>query len=195
MMPRPSARPLARSFFARPAHRVAPDLIGKLLVRHDGRIARLVEVEAYDQHDPAAHTYRGPTARNASMFGAPGHLYVYRSYGLHWAANATCAKPGIGAGVLLRAAEPLGGIDAMAALRGLQEPRALLSGPGKLAQAFGIDRSLDGSDLCGAGPVTILEDNTPAMQVHACPRIGITKAIEEPLRFVATGSRYLSRPA
>jgi DNA-3-methyladenine glycosylase len=190
----PLATPLPRDFFARPAYLVAPELVGKLLVHRDGRVARLVEVEAYDQHDPAAHTFRGPTARNASMFGPPGHLYVYRSYGLHWAANATCAEPGTGAGVLLRAAEPLAGIDAMAALRGTQDPRTLLAGPGRLAQAFGIDRGLDGSDLCGEGALTLLDDGaTP--EVLACRRIGITKAADLPLRFVAKGSRFLSRPA
>lgn len=187
------AEPLSAAFFARPPAQVAPLLLGKLLCRDDGRLARLVEVEAYAQDDPAAHSFRGPTPRNRSMFGPPGHLYVYRSYGLHWCANLVCADPGTGAGVLLRAAEPLEGIEAMCAARGLESLRALCSGPGRLAQAFGIDRGLDGSSVLGGGVVTVLDDGA-APPVLACPRIGLSRNADAPLRFVVPGSRYLSKP-
>ena len=147
----PPARPLPARFFARMPDAVAPELLGKLLVHADGRVARLVEVEAYAQDDPAAHTFRGETARNRSMFGPPGHLYVYFSYGMHWCANLVCGPKGYGAGVLMRAAEPLEGVAAMQAARGRHALRDLCSGPGKLARAFGIDRRLDGSPVTGPG--------------------------------------------
>ena len=187
------ADPLPRAFFARPPEQVAPLLLGKLLRRDDGRLARLVEVEAYAQDDPAAHSFRGPTPRNRSMFGPPGHLYVYFSYGVHWCANLVCAEAGTGAGVLLRAAEPLDGIDAMRAARGREPLRELCSGPGRLAQAFGIDRGLDGSSVLGGGAITVLDDGA-APPVLACPRVGLSKNAGAPLRFLVPGSRYLSKP-
>ena len=187
------ADPLPRAFFARPPEQVAPLLLGKLLRRDDGRLARLVEVEAYAQDDPAAHSFRGPTPRNRSMFGPPGHLYVYFSYGMHWCANLVCAEAGTGAGVLLRAAEPLDGIDAMRAARGREPLRELCSGPGRLAQAFGIDRGLDGSSVLGGGAITVLDDGA-APPVLACPRVGLSKNAGAPLRFLVPGSRYLSKP-
>ena len=183
---------LPRAFFARPPAVVAPLLLGKLLRHHDGRLARLVEVEAYAQDDPAAHTYRGPTARNRSMFGPPGHLYVYFSYGVHWCANLVCDAEGVGAGVLLRAAEPLEGVAQMQQARGRDALRELCSGPGRLAQAFGIDRTLDGSDATGTGVITLLDDGH-APEVLACPRIGLSKNAEAPLRFLVPGSAFLSR--
>lgn len=187
------AEPLPAAFFARPPARVAAELPGKLLLRDDGRLARLVEVEAYAQDDPAAHSFRGPTARNRSMFGPPGHLYVYFSYGVHWCANLVCAEAGTGAGVLLRAAEPLDGIEAMRQARGREPLRELCSGPGRLAQAFGIDRGLDGSSVLGGGAITLLDDGA-APPVLACPRIGLSKNAGAPLRFLVPGSRYLSKP-
>ncbi len=186
------AAPLSRDFFGRAPHAVAPELLGKLLVRDDGRVARLVEVEAYAQDDPAAHTFRGRTPRNQSMFGPPGHLYVYFSYGVHWCANLVCGQDGVGAGVLLRAAEPLDGLELMQAARGGQAN--LCNGPGRLAQAFGIDKALDGSDVVGRGVVTVLDDGWRPEAIQACPRVGLTKNPDAPLRFVVTGSRWLSRP-
>ena len=183
-----------RAFFDRPPAEVGPQLLGKLLRRDDGRMARLVEVEAYAQDDPAAHTFRGLTERNRSMFGPPGHWYVYLSYGVHWCANVVCAGEGIGAGVLLRAAEPLAALDLMRQARGREALRDLCSGPGRLAQAFGIDRGFDGSSVIAGAAVTILDDGArPA--VLACPRIGLSRNAEAPLRFVVPGSVYLSRPA
>ncbi len=187
--------PLSRAFFERMPAVVAPQLLGKLIRRDDGRLARLVEVEAYAQDDPAAHTFHGRTARNQSMFGPPGHLYVYFSYGVHWCANLVCGPEGYGAGVLLRAAEPLDGIDQMRAARGREALHQLCSGPGRLAQAFAIDRALDGSDITGGGVFTVLDDGSRAPGVTACPRIGISKNAIAPLRFLVAGSRHVSRSA
>jgi len=189
----PRRRPLPARFFARMPGVVAPELLGKLLVHADGRVARLVEVEAYAQDDPAAHTFRGETARNRSMFGPPGHLYVYFSYGMHWCANLVCGPKGYGAGVLLRAAEPLEGLAAMQAARGRHAPRDLCSGPGKLAQAFGIDRRLDGSPVTGAGVITVLDDGHVPVEVVACARVGLSKNAESPLRFLVPGNPHVSR--
>lgn len=191
--------PLVRAAidFAAPAHEVARRLIGVTLLV-DGVGGIIVETEAYDQADPASHTFGGPTARNAAMFGPPGCAYVYRSYGLHWCINTVCREAGHGAGVLLRALEPTHGIGAMQARRGLQNVRLLCAGPGRLAQALGIDAGFNGLPLHlppfallqpaaarGAGP-------SPA-DVVAGPRIGISKAVEVPWRFGLRGSRYLSR--
>jgi DNA-3-methyladenine glycosylase len=187
--------PIPRGFFERMPAEVAPDLLGKLIRRDDGRLARLVEVEAYAQDDPAAHTFRGRTVRNQAMFGQAGRLYVYFSYGVHWGANLVCGPEGYGAGVLLRAAEPLAGLELMRAARGREALRELCSGPGRLAQAFGIDRALDGSDAAGSGVLTMLDDGSAPPQVLACPRIGISKNAGALLRFVVPGNRHLSRPA
>ena len=187
--------PLPHDFYAGPPAEVAQALLGKWIRRSDGRLARLVEVEAYAQDDPAAHTFRGKTSRNQTMFGPPGHLYVYFSYGMHWCANLVCGAEGYGAGVLLRAAEPIEGIDRMRAARRREAQRELCSGPGRLAQAFGIDRSLDGSDVTGAGVITVLDDGSPPPVVIACPRIGFNRNADAPLRFVVAGSRHVSRPA
>ena len=194
-MPDSNRSPLPQAFFARMPGEVAPDLLGKLITRADGRVARLVEVEAYAQDDPAAHTFGGKSQRNRSMFGPPGHLYVYFSYGVHWCANLVCGPEGYGAGVLLRAAEPLEGIDIMRKARGRDPLRDLCSGPGRLAQAFGIDRALDGSDATGTGVISLLDDGARPDAVIACPRVGISKNADAPLRFLVGGSRYLSKAA
>ena len=186
-------KPLPARFFARMPDVVAPELLGKLLVHADGRVARLVEVEAYAQDDPAAHTFRGETARNRSMFGPPGHLYVYFSYGMHWCANLVCAERGYGAGVLMRAAEPLEGVAAMQAARGRHALRDLCSGPGKLARAFGIDRRLDGSPVTGAGVITVMDDGHVPGGIVACARVGLSRNAESPLRFLVAGNPHVSR--
>ncbi len=176
--------PLAREFYGRHPTLVAPELLNKILVRDDGRAARIVEVEAYAGHeDPAAHSFRGQTLRNATMFGPPGHLYVYFTYGMHWGSNAVC---GNGMGVLLRAGEPMKGINLMRACRpAAKRDRDLTSGPGKLSQAFGITRELDGADLVlGDRGVTIVSDGTPPPRKPVVgPRIGISKAMEFPWRW------------
>jgi len=182
---------LTRDFFARSVHEVAPDLIGVTLLV-DGVGGPIVEVEAYDQEDPASHAFRGPTPRNAVMFGPPGHAYVYRSYGIHWCLNFVCEEPGRAEAVLIRALEPAAGLDAMRARRGVDDPRALCSGPGKLCQALGIDRRLDAHALDEA-PFALLERyGTP--EIATGPRIGITRAVERVWRYGLVGSPFLSRP-
>jgi DNA-3-methyladenine glycosylase len=182
---------LGKDFFARSVHEVAPDLIGaKLLV--DGVGGRIVEVEAYDHEDPAAHGYRGRTERNASMFGPPGRAYVYRSYGIHWCLNLVCEGEGVASAVLLRALEPTDGLDEMRARRGLDEPRLLCAGPGRLCQALGVTREHDGLPLDQA-PFE-LEAREGDLDVVAGPRIGITQAADKPWRYGLAGSKFLSRP-
>ncbi len=174
------------AFFDRPAAAVAAELIGRtLLVAGVGGL--IVETEAYDRTDPASHSFGGPTRRNASMFGPPGRAYVYRSYGLHWCLNLVCET---GSAVLLRALAPTEGLDAMRARRGLDAPRLLCAGPGRLAQALGIDRAHDGLPL-DRPPFAWGE--TPPLPVAATTRIGITRGVETPWRFVLPGSPYLSR--
>ncbi len=182
---------LGRDFFARSVHEVAPDLIGVTLLV-DGVGGPIVEVEAYDHEDPAAHGYRGRTERNASMFGPPGHAYVYRSYGIHWCLNFVCEREGLPSAVLLRAIEPQHGIDAMRARRGLDDPRLLCSGPGRLCQALGVTGGHDGLALDETPFELIARDAEPEIVVG--PRIGITKAVDEPWRYGLAGSRFLSRP-
>jgi DNA-3-methyladenine glycosylase len=191
----PSSR-LPRRFFARDPRVVGPELLGLLLVRDDGRCGRIVEVEAYADDDEAAHTFNGRTPRNASMFGPPGHLYVYRSYGLHWCANVVCGPPGVGAGVLLRALEPLAGLEAMRTARGpLIGDRDLCRGPGRLAQAMGIVGTDDGRDLLQpSGRLMLrLDRRAPAHEADATARVGISKAKDAPWRWVVRGSRFVSR--
>ncbi len=182
---------LRREFFARSVHEVAPELIGAFLLV-DGVGGRIVEVEAYDSEDPAAHGFRGRTPRNASMFGPPGHAYVYRSYGIHWCLNVVCEEAGSAAAVLIRALEPTHGIDAMRARRGLDELRLLCTGPGRLCQALAVTREHDGVPL--DRPPFELRAREAAVEIAAAPRIGISVATELPWRYAASGSRFLSRP-
>jgi len=183
--------PLTRDFFARSVHEVAPELIGATLLV-DGVGGTIVEVEAYDQDDPASHGFRGRTARTASMFGPPGHAYVYRSYGIHWCLNLVCAGEGRAEAALVRALEPLQGLEAMRGRRGVEAERALCSGPGKLCQALGITRAFDGFPLDEPPFELLARETVPRLAVG--PRIGITRAVEQPWRYGLAGSRFLSRP-
>jgi DNA-3-methyladenine glycosylase len=183
---------LKRDFFARRVHEVAPDLIGVTLLV-DGVGGRIVEVEAYDQEDPASHAHRGRTARNAAMFGPPGHAYVYRSYGIHWCLNLVCGGEGVPEAVLIRALEPTRGVDLQRSRRGVAEVRALCSGPGKLCEALGITREHDGLAL--DLPPFRLEARAVVPEIVTGPRIGITRATELRWRYMSAGSPYLSRAA
>jgi DNA-3-methyladenine glycosylase len=181
---------LGREFFARSVHEVAPELVGAtLLVDGDG--GRIVEVEAYDAGDPASHGYRGRTSRNRAMFGPPGHAYVYRSYGVHWCLNLVCGPEGSAEAVLVRALEPLAGIERMRARRGVEPERLLCAGPGRLCQALGVTGQLDGLPLDRA-PFA-LRGAAGAVDVVAGPRVGITRATELPWRYGLAGSRFVSR--
>ncbi len=189
--PRNASARLTVSDFDGPAPDLARALIGATLLV-DGVGGVIVETEAYDRDDPASHSHAGPTERNRSMFGPPGRAYVYRSYGMHWCLNFVCREAGHGAGVLIRALEPLTGLDVMRERRGMEDVRLLCSGPGRLGQALGITRALDGLRLDRA-PFQVRASVGP-VEVVAGPRIGITKAVEQPWRFVLAGSRFASRP-
>ena len=188
------ARTPPPAFFRRDPRVVAPELLNKLLVAPDGRAGRIVEVEAYaGADDPAAHSFRGQTARNASMFGPAGHLYVYFTYGMHWCANVVCGEVGQGVGVLLRALEPVAGLASMRAARPrARSDRDLCRGPARLAQALGISGDDDGTSLRD-GPFRLLDDGMPPPTAPlAGPRIGISRAIDEPWRWCVPGSRFVS---
>jgi DNA-3-methyladenine glycosylase len=182
---------IRKRFFDRSVHEVAPDLIGVTLLV-DGVGGRIVEVEAYHQEDPASHGYRGRTERNASMFGPPGHAYVYRSYGVHWCLNFVCGPRDVAEAVLIRALEPTDGIEEQRRRRGRDELRVLCSGPGKLCQALGIRREHDGLPL-DEQPFRLEPREGVAPEILTGPRIGITRATELSWRYGEAGSVYLSR--
>ncbi len=198
--------PLPREFYQRDPRLVSPNLLGKLLVRRQRKrvlTARIVEVEAYlGADDPAAHSASGRTLRNAVLFGPPGHSYVYFIYGNHFCFNVSCLPDGEAGGVLFRALEPLTGIKEMAEARGvsLNEGKAgsalrkLTSGPGRLAEAFGITRDRDNAkDLTDArSDLTIVDDGFPSQPIEITRRVGITKAVEYPLRYIIAGNKFVS---
>jgi DNA-3-methyladenine glycosylase len=188
---------LGRRFYGRGALEVAPDLLNKMLVR-EGRAGRIVEVEAYrGSEDAASHAYRGETRRNATMFGAPGGLYVYFTYGMHFCANVVCMPEGVAEAVLLRALAPVAGLDAMRVARpGITKDVALTNGPAKLCQALGITGADDGDDLVkGAGGVRIMDDGVAPPTVPARGvRVGISHAAELPWRFWVPGDPHVSKP-
>ena len=184
-------KPLPRSFFARSVHTVAPDLIGAtLLFKGVGGV--IVEVEAYHQTDPAAHSFGGRTERNAVMFGPQGYAYVYRSYGIHWCLNFVCEPAGVASAVLIRALAPTHGLAVMRRRRGVTDERLLCSGPGRLSQALGITDAQYGLPL--DNPPFEIFARADDVEVAVGPRIGLTKAIEHPWRYGLSGSRFVSKP-
>lgn len=187
---------LPRSFYQRHPTEVAPTLLNKLLVRDDGRAGRIVEVEAYaGSEDPAAHSFRGQTPRTATMFGEAGHLYVYFSYGMHWGSNAVCGDVGQGWGVLLRALEPVQGMALIREARpAIRHDRDLASGPGRLSQAMGITKALDGADLVrnDRGVRIVSDAMAPPTEPGVGPRIGISKAVDFPWRWHVPGHAHVS---
>jgi DNA-3-methyladenine glycosylase len=182
---------LTRAFFNRSALEVAPDLIGATLLV-DGVGGRLVEVEAYRQSDPAAHSFGGPTERNAVMFGPAGYAYVYRSYGIHWCLNFVCEPAGSAGAVLIRAIEPTAGLPTMRRRRGTADERLLCSGPGRLCEALRVTHHHNGLAL--DEPPFALFARQGMVEVVVGPRIGLTKAVEKPWRYGEKGSRFLSKP-
>jgi DNA-3-methyladenine glycosylase len=184
-------KPLKRSFFARSVHEVAPELIGAtFLVNGVGGL--IVEVEAYHHTDPAAHSFRGPTQRNLVMFGPPGFIYVYRSYGIHWCLNFVCEKTGSASAVLIRAVEPTHGVATMRRRRKLRDERLLCSGPGKLTEALAVTHAHNGLPI-DLPPITLFARATTP-EILAGVRVGITKAVDLPWRYGLKGSKFLSKP-
>ena len=181
---------LRREFFARSVHDVARELLGATLLV-DGVGGTIVEVEAYDHGDPAAHGYGGKTTRNAAMFGPAGRAYVYRSYGIHWCLNFVCEEEGVASAVLVRALEPTHGIDEMRRRRDVADVRLLCAGPGRLCQALAVTRAHDALPLDEPPFRLLARDAEPP--VVAAPRIGISRAAELPWRYAVAGSRFLSR--
>lgn len=181
---------LSRAFFARNALEVAPALLGRILGHESAEglvTGRIVEVEAYrNTDDPGSHAHRGKTNRNATMFGPPGHLYVYLTYGIHHCANIVCERDGTAGAVLLRAVEPLDGLELMSKRRGLEDPRLLARGPGRLCQAFGLDRRHDGADLVD-GPVYVIGRQDVKAPVRTSRRIGVPPTIGLEWRFYEEG--------
>ena len=186
---------LDRAFYDRPVLEVARDLVG-CVVRHGDTAGRIVETEAYHDSEPACHAFVGLTARTAPLFGEPGVAYVYRSYGIHALLNAVCEPVGVGAAVLIRALEPLDGVEVMRARRGPVREIDLANGPGKLTQALGVELSENATSLLGDGPIAIEGPpaGAPAPVLVTGPRIGITKAAELPWRFCERGNPHVSRP-
>ena len=187
----PDGASLTRAFFDRSVHRVAPDLIGAILLVN-GVGGTIVEVEAYDHEDPAAHGFGGRTARNAVMFGPAGHAYVYRSYGLHWCLNFVCEPEGVANAVLIRALEPTASIATMRRRRKMRDLRLLCAGPGRLCQALAITRAHNGVAL--DGPPFQLVARTRKAPIAVGVRIGISKAVDKPWRYGLAGSAFLSKP-
>ena len=192
---------LDRDLLAGPAYEVAPQLLNRLVVAADGRAGRIIEVEAYQgAEDPASHAFRGPTPRNAIMFGPAGHLYVYFSYGVHWCANVVTGRDGVASAVLLRALEPVAGVEGMRAARWRDQKRPndrdLCRGPGRLTQALGIDRQANGIDLLDPGSAfRLVDDGTaPPADPGRSPRIGISVAQDRLWRFFVPGHAGLSGP-
>jgi DNA-3-methyladenine glycosylase len=186
---------MTADFYARSVHDVARDLVG-CTVRHGDTAGRIVEVESYHQEEPACHAFVGLTDRTRVLFGPPGRAYVYRSYGIHALLNAVCEEEGVGAAVLVRALEPVDGIDLMRERRGLEDVTQLCNGPGKLPQALGIELCENDTSLLGDGPIQILppQDGDRPAQLAIGERIGITKAADLPWRFCDPRSRSVSRP-
>jgi DNA-3-methyladenine glycosylase len=189
--PQKPGKPLKRAFFGRSVLEVAPDLIGATFLV-DGVGGIIVELEAYHHTEPAAHSFNGQTPRNAVMFGPPGFIYVYRSYGIHWCVNFVCEKAGSASAVLIRALEPTHGLATMRRRRKLHDERALCSGPGKLTEALAITHAQNGLPL--DVPPIALYARTEKPDIVTGVRIGITKAVELPWRFGLKGSKFLSRP-
>ncbi len=183
---------LDRAFFARPVRRVARDLLG-CTVRHGDTAGVIAETEAYHESEPACHAFAGLTARTEVLFGPPGIAYIYRSYGIHALLNAVTDQEGVGAAVLIRALEPIDGIELMRLRRGPVRDAELCDGPGKLTQALGIDLDLHGTDLID-GPIAIERRTGSAPRIVASARVGITKAPDLPWRYTIAGSRFVSRP-
>ena len=184
-------KPLKRAFFGRSVLEVAPDLIGTTFLV-DGVGGIIVEVEAYHHSEPAAHSFNGPTPRNQVMFGPPGFIYVYRSYGIHWCVNFVCEKEGSASAVLIRALEPTHGIATMRRRRGLHDERTLCSGPGRLTEALAITHRHNGLAL--DTPPFALYARTGKVDIVTGVRIGLTKAVDLPWRYGLKGSRFLSKP-
>ena len=190
-------RRLPQSFFRRDARAVAPELLNKILLAADGRSGRIVEVEAYcGAIDPAAHTYRGKTQRNAVMFGPPGCMYVYFTYGMHWCCNAVCGDVGEGTAVLLRALQPLAGLELMRGARPVaRSDRDLCRGPARLTQAMGITGAHNGIELfSGRAAFSLVDDGmAPPADAQAGARIGISRGMEHPWRWYVPGNEYVSK--
>jgi DNA-3-methyladenine glycosylase len=182
---------LNRAFFSRSVHEVAPELIGAVLTVN-GVGGRIVEVEAYHHTEPAAHSFGGMTPRNAVMFGPPGYLYVYRSYGIHWCMNFVCEPEGVAAAVLIRALEPTEGIDTMRQRRSTDDLRSLCSGPGKVCAALAITREHNGLAL--DAPPFVLQARKAMPRLAVGIRIGITKAAGLPWRYGDADSKFVSKP-
>ena len=190
-------RRLPRSFYDRAATAVGPELLGRIVVRElpDGTrlVGRLVEVEAYEPNDPSSHAFRGPTPRNEVMFGPPGHLYVYFTYGMHFCSNVVTRAQGVGSAVLLRGIEPLEGLETMAANRGLDDVRKLCSGPARFTQAFGIARAENGTDLVeGAGLYLLAGEPLPRGRIARSTRVGVDDGWKKRWRFFERGSAFVS---
>jgi DNA-3-methyladenine glycosylase len=185
---------LGRDFYARSVHDVARDLIG-CVVRHGHTAGRIVETESYHMEEPACHAYAGVTSRTLTLFGPPGHAYVYFSYGIHSLLNAVAEEEGVGAAVLIRALEPVEGVEAMRARRRVARDEELCNGPGKLTQALDIGLSLNGTSLVD-GPIELMarEPGAREPRIVMGERIGITKAADLPWRFCDADSRHVSRP-